>query len=101
MKKLLLAGALALSLGACATSNIDEQIVQVQQQTRAICAFVPTVTTVAKIIASLTGGVDAINLIGTAAQGICTAVTTQPLAEGPGKRQPEAFGVKIEGHFVR
>ena len=93
----------ALALGACSTTGeqIDAQIKQVQDQTRVICAYVPTVATVAKIIATLVGGVGTVDLIGTAANGICSAVTNQPLAEGPGKRQAVYNGVVIHGTFVK
>lgn len=98
MKRLILLSALAL--GGCGTvtpGTISDRAKEIQGYTKLACSFVPTVATVAAI---LTRGGSA----GTAqiAQDICAAVTTAPLAEGPGKRpRPTVNGVVIRGSFVK
>jgi hypothetical protein len=99
MKKLVLITALAL--GGCATvptaSDITTRAQQIQQYTRLFCSFVPTIATVAAIInreATATASQMAVD--------ICAAVTTAPLAEGPGRRGPPMYkGVRIKGSFVQ
>jgi len=97
MKKfLLLIPALALA-GCVTTTQVDENISQVQSYTRAFCKYVPTVATVAKILSSSTV-VDTASGI---AAGICSALSTAPLADGPGKSGAYYRGVLIEGKRVR
>lgn len=98
MKRILIIAALCATLGACVTaSELDAKISQVQTYTKLACSFIPTVATVAKIFA--TGGtVDSATSV---ANAICNAVTTAPLADGPGDRIPRVNGVVIKGNFVR
>lgn len=97
MKKLLLAFVLCIPLAACSTtSNVDDQISQVQSAARNICRFVPTVETVAKILSNSTF----IDTAAGIASAICTAVTTKPLADGVGDPRPRVKGVVVKGKFV-
>jgi len=94
MKRFLIIGALALSLGACTTTQTTDTISKVQEYTRLACSFVPTAKTVAAIFTTgLTSAFDT-------ATAICNAVTTAPLADGPGDRTPRVRGVKVEGKRV-
>lgn len=99
MKKLVLL--LALALGGCATGlpsteDISARAKQIQSYTKLACSFVPTVATIAAIVSK--GGSAGITEI---ASDICTAVTTAPLADGPGDRIPRVKGVVVKGKFVR
>lgn len=100
MKKLIIAGALLLTLPGCVTTggNVAETIKQVQDQARLICSFVPTVATVANIISAGSGDVLAI------ATSICSAITTAPQADGPGKHKSAVMvgsrRVTVRGKFV-
>ena len=98
MKKILLALPLLGLLAACGTtSNIEDNISSVQSYTKTICKFVPTVATVAKII-STSLIIDSASGI---AAGICAALATAPLADGPGKSGAYYSGVRIEGRYVK
>lgn len=101
--KLLLLAALALplSLAACG----PEDVKAVQNTTVKSCGYLPTAQTVVNIAAALytpaTIFVDAASQI---ASKICTAVTTNPLADGPGasvRYKPQVAGVVIKGTFVK
>lgn len=95
-------GILALSLGGCATGagsgNISDTAKQIQETTRLICKFVPTITTIVNILSSGSSG-----SIGTIANDICAAVTNVPLssARGAAQRVPKLNGIPIKGKFVR
>jgi hypothetical protein len=95
MKKLVLLGALALA--GCATpgsvGEVSTRAKEIQELTRTICRFVPTIGTIASILSAGSAPVIAI------ANDICLAVTTAPLADGPG-RIPKVRGVVIKGRFV-
>ena len=104
MKRFAIIAVTTLALAGCGTTTgveVDAKIKQVQEKTRFACSFVPTVETVAKIIATFTGGASAVDAVGAAARGICAAVTTAPLAEGPGRHVPTFNGVVIKGHRAR
>lgn len=100
MKKIALL--LCLGLAGCgttgglpSTADISARAKQIQEYTRLACSFVPTIATIASIIGK--GGSQL-----TIAQDICAAVTTMPLAEGPGRpRRPRVNNVPIHGRFVR
>jgi hypothetical protein len=72
-------------------------VAQVQATARRICGFVPLARTVTGLFIAGTGGVFDI------AQAICSAVTNNPMTEGPrgGRTVPRVNGVRIEGRFVR
>jgi hypothetical protein len=94
----------ALLLAGCDTTDsaakVSAAIADVQAKARQYCAFVPTAATVAELLKTMVPG-----LTGTVgvAQAICNAVTNNPMAEGPGKRQRfgQVSGVVIEGHLVK
>lgn len=98
MKKLAIALACCALLSACATgSGTEDKIKEIQRYARLTCSFVPTVETVAKILA----GGTLIDTTSSVATAICSAVTTAPLADGPGDRVPWVNGVVVKGKFVR
>ena len=112
------------SLVGCATSpttglpTIDPTLLatietQVQQDAAAVCGFIPTIGTIASIVASLIPGGSAVVTIASDVAGqICTAVTPvqAPLA-ALGKRTvsrktlgaalPSVNGVPIQGYFIK
>lgn len=96
-----LAGSLALA--GCAGTTIptlDPNVVsQVQTTAAQICGFLPTVTTVANVIAALVGAGNTVSTITSAAQGICNAVTTKSARRGG--VAPSFMGVAIQGKFIR
>lgn len=103
MRKIITAFAVAGSvlLSGCGTTGglptneqINTTVAQVQSLTQTICAFVPTVSTIANI---LSGGASV--SISEIANGICAAVTAKSLRRG-GPR-PNYKGVPIRGRFVR
>lgn len=102
MKMILVACALALGLTGCASmgnapsqANISETAKKIQSYTRLACGFLPTVSTIAAILSrGASAGPAAI------ASDICAAVTTVPLADGPGHK-PKVAGVVVHGKFVR
>ncbi len=115
MRKILLLGTLALA-GCAGTVSpppagpgllsplVDSGVIsaatrakaqQVQATTKSLCQFIPTIGTVASIFSAGIGeGVASV------ASGICSAVTTAPLADG-GPRQAKVNGVVIRGRFVK
>lgn len=98
MKKSLLALLMATSLAGCVTTtDIDKTVAEVQSYTRTICKFVPTVTVIAKILA----GSSFVDSAGGIAAGICDALSTAPLADGPGRPGAYYRGVRIEGVHVK
>ena len=111
LRKLAIAGSLALGVSACATTGtgIDPAfIAQVQQLTQQVCSFVPTVSTVASIVAALFGAGPAVGAVTEVAQSICSAVTTKSgrygLSHGSHKavfHAPNGTLVPVEGYFVR
>lgn len=70
---------------------------KVRQIVTATCGFLPTLTSVASVISAS----PFVPAAGAVADAICDAVTTLPLADGPGDRKPRVNGVVIEGRFVR
>ncbi len=102
MKKLLIL--LAFSVAGCATTpgNIGSNsgIRDIQTAAVAICKFLPAATFISDLL--LSGNVIA-NSAEVIAARICQAVTTNPLADGPGARnyKPHVNGVRVRGNFVR
>jgi hypothetical protein len=102
MKKIITVVLLGATLGACATAvDVDAKIKDVQGYTKTACSFVPSVATVAKILAVGLGGSSVVNTAADIADAVCTAVTTAPLADGPGDRIPRVNGVEIKGYRVK
>jgi outer membrane lipoprotein SlyB len=100
--RILVPALVAISMAGCATlPTLPSAITnQVQAATVAACGFLPTISTVASILASFTGTSSVVSSIEQAAAGICAGVT----AKGGrlGARRAASFnGVRIEGHFVR
>jgi hypothetical protein len=77
--------------GGNAVTAISETAKTIQAYTRAACSFVPTVNTIAQIVAK-----DRFVSARTMAQDLCDAVTTTPLSQG-GSRNIYVRGVKVEG----
>ncbi len=102
MKKLVLV--LALGLAGCATTPGSvanpSGIKDVQNAAVAICKFLPAAKFVSDLL--LSGNVIASSATSIAAQ-ICQAVTTNPLADGPGAKNyvPHVNGVRVRGTFVK
>jgi len=95
LRKFMLAGAVALSLGGCAGVDTATVISQVQQATVLACGFLPTATTVANILAAGNPAVSAVSAVATA---ICTAVTSKGVRRGGAI--PNVNGVDVHGRFV-
>lgn len=109
MKRFFLAivAAGALALAGCNAADVagqinsgskavNDKVETVRGIAKQVCAYVPTVATVISIFNSGFGGDAAM-----VANAICNAVTTAPLADGPGDRVPRVNGVVIKGKFVR
>lgn len=94
-----------LTLGACSTlNNLPVQITtaasQTQEIAKALCAFEPTVATVAGVIAALYPNGGAIATVASgAASAICDAVTAKS-ATLRSAAVPTVAGVIIEGRFI-
>lgn len=98
-----LAAAVTMSLAACDTAgtvktinDIGAKVAQVQSYATQLCSYLPTAATVVGIFNS--GFAGDVAAVGSA---ICNAVTTRPLAEGPGDRVPRVNGVVVKGRFVQ
>jgi len=107
MKRLLLVPVLALTLAGCGTTGsgpsadeIKATVEKVRSITAQVCKFVPTVTTVSRIIATFTGAGALVDIAGQTAAEICAAVTTAPLADG-GTRRVVVRGVVVKGTKLR
>lgn len=84
----------AFSLGGCGTtgglpslpsqSQIDSTVATVQEGVKNACGWLPTATTVAKIIATLAGAPGVIDVPATAIAGICTALQAKSARRGAG-----------------
>lgn len=106
MKKLVLILALSLLLGACtaqdvatnistSTQTAKDKVASVQSYATQLCRFIPTAGTVISIFNS-----GFANDVATVANAICNAVTTNPLADGPGDRLPRVNGIVVKGKRV-
>jgi len=111
----------SVSLGGCATdpttgattidvAQITSIEAEVQKNAAIICGFVPTIGTVASVIASLVGGSAVTTLATQAANAICGAVTpAKAQAMRMGTRRlvvrrgtaPTVNGIPVEGYFIR
>ncbi len=104
-KVLLFIGALAL--GGCqtaqdlattittSTQTATQKVKSVQGYAVAACGYLPLATTVASIFTKYSTDVA------TVGGAICDAVTTLPLADGPGDGKPRVAGVVVQGKFVK
>lgn len=114
MKKLILAALLAVSVSACASvpgsqpsgpspavRDIGATVQEVRDGVVQACGYLPTVTTVANIVTTFTGGGAAVAPVSAVIGAICNAVTPPVVA---GRRARASFrvnGVRIRGRFVR
>jgi hypothetical protein len=120
MKKFLLISIACLVLAGCSTTtspvaqkiaaNINNAVTSVkdnattiqakakvaQSYAAQICSYVPTI---ASVVAIINSGFSAD--VGVVANAICNAVTSIPLADGPGDRKPRVNGVVIKGNFIK
>lgn len=113
LRRLLIVPALlaGITLGGCATTGgagaggVSETISQIQSVAQQVCGFVPTATTVARVITTFTGGGGAVDMVSQIASGICAAVASAPKSMVRGKkrlaRAPVYRGVRIQGSFSR
>lgn len=98
MRKAFVFGLAGIALAGCVTaSEVSNTVREIQNHTRTICNYVPYAETITKVLARSTVIDTAFGL----ATEFCAAVTTVPLAEGPGKRQPMVRGVAVRGKFVK
>jgi predicted small secreted protein len=79
-----------------ASQTVNEKVASVRGYATQICAYVPTAATVISIFNS-GYGTD----VAAVANAICQAVTTAPLADGPGDHKPRVNGVVVRGQFVK
>lgn len=110
--------AASLSLGACATNpstgkpTIDPTQItdienQVQKGAAAVCGFVPTLGTVASIIATFTGTSPIVGIVNQVVTSICNAVVPAKASLRRGAHRfgatnaPTVNGVPIQGYFIR
>ena len=120
IRKFLIIGSLTLALAGCSTTsspvaqkiaaNIDNAVTSVkdnattiqakakvaQSYAAQICSYVPTI---ASVVAIINSGFSAD--VGVVANAICNAVTSIPLADGPGDHKPRVNGIVIKGAFVK
>ncbi len=99
MRKILLMCAASIALAGCVTAkDAADKVAEVQNSAKMICGFVPTLATVTALFSTDIG-----RSVGEWGAVICNAVTTNPLADGPGPAnyKPVVNGVTIKGKFVR
>lgn len=107
MRKLILAAAIGLTLAGCETTMTAEKIAtaiaQIRAATVAACGFLPTVDTVANIVAADNSSVQRASQV---ANAICQAVS--PLNAAAADRRiaqtvtkPTVNGVVIKGKWVK
>lgn len=108
MRNIIIAGAMALSLAACNETAVATVEAQAQQAAMVACAFLPTIDTVAALIATNNPAVATGAQIGAA---ICAAVQNSPAAtvaatapaallSPTAPSPPVVFGVPIHGRFI-
>lgn len=106
--RMALMGAACLAMAGCVTAQdlatdistvaqtTKDKITSVQSYALQVCKFVPTAATVVSIFSSGYG-----SSVAAVANAICNAVTTVPLADGPGDHKPRVNGIIVRGAFVR
>lgn len=97
----------ALALGGCqtaqdvatsittATQTAKEKVKSVQGYAVSACGYLPLATSVTAIFTKYSQDVAVVG------GAICDAVTTLPLADGPGDGKPRVAGVLVQGKFVK
>lgn len=108
MKKFIFIGIACLALTGCqtaqdiattittATQTTKEKVKSVQGYTVSVCGYLPAAASVIGIFNS-----NYSNAVATVGGAICDAVTSIPLADGPGDHKPRVNGVVVQGEFVR
>lgn len=108
MKKFILIGALSLLLSGCITAQdlatdittstqaVSQKVKAAQGYAVTLCGYLPVAASVIGIFNS--GYSSSVSAVGTA---ICNAVTSIPLADGPGDGKARVNGVVIKGTFVK
>ena len=101
MKRFLILCAFAIPLAACSEADVKN----VQAKAVTTCGYLPTAQTVANIAKVLyASSAIVIDAASDIANKICNAVTTNPMADGPGKSVnyvPQVAGVPVKGKFVK
>lgn len=105
IRKLLIAAAASISLASCAGVGVPgttSQIDQIRNAAVLACGFLPTVETVAGIIATYSGTSAALVTTGSQiADSICSAVVSTSTARRRRGTAPRVNGVVVRGSFVR
>lgn len=104
MRKFLIVSATAIGLASCVTpggvptSGGNQTVNQIIAATQQACAFAPTASTVANILATFVPG---LNIVADVANAICGAVSP-PLGimSARAVRAPAVNGVKVRGTFT-
>lgn len=108
MKKLIFVALICGGLAGCTTAqdiatsittvtqSVQEKARSAQGYATQICGFVPTI---ASVIAIFNSGFS--QDVSTVANAICNAVTSVPLADGPGDHLPRVNGIVVRGRFVK
>lgn len=106
MRKTLIALSFAATLGGCAAGldgkpTVDSNVqAQVQQAAASICGFVPTISTVASIVATFTTAGPVVDLVSQVATAICDVVAPKKNMMRRAVR-PAVNGVLVQGYFIR
>lgn len=108
MKKFLILGMLGFALAGCTTAkeiattittttqSVTEKAKETQGYAVTVCGYLPALASVIAIFNS--GFSSNVAVVGNA---VCDAVTSIPLADGPGDHKPRVNGVVVQGKFVR
>lgn len=109
MKKFLIIGVMGLALVGCnqtaqevattittATQTTTEKVKSVQGYAVSLCGYLPVASSIIAIFNS-----NYSSNVAVVGNAICNAVTSIPLADGPGDRKPRVNGVVVKGTFVK
>lgn len=103
---IIIAGIAALTLAGCAGSvgttptlpgTPAPQPSKVKTAILQGCGYVATIESIAAIISAS----PFVPAAGAVADAVCNAVTTLPLADGPGDRKARVNGVVVDGYFAK
>ncbi len=83
--------------GTATTSPAITTAQEIKAKALGLCGWETTVASALQIL-STASWIDTADDI---AKWVCTAVTTIPLADGPGDRKPRVNGVVVQGRFRR
>lgn len=85
-----------LPTGNATVDQINVVVQQVRDGAAKYCGLVPTVETASSIIATFTGGMPIVALVGTAVEGFCKAATSKGARRG---HRPTYRGVVL--HYTK